>query len=81
MELGWGQDGTRLVLHDFRIYYTLHWVCVITSERNWGTATKTESDANWGAAAKAANMLAHQNVSHPMELQYHSGPLRTGSSS
>ena len=34
------EGGTTLVLHDLRTYYTLHWVCMITSGCNWGTCVQ-----------------------------------------
>jgi len=43
MKMGCSGNGITIVTHNFCIYYTLHWVCMITSRCNQGAAAEADA--------------------------------------
>jgi len=58
----WG--GTRLVTHDLRTYYTLYFLCTITSVHNQGAAAKAYAIGEHWIESGAVDTIGEQQLKH-----------------
>ena len=74
-------DGTRLVTHDLRTYYTLYFLCTITSVHYQGKAAKADAiGAHW-IESGAVDTIGEQQLKRMQLGKQQLKQLQTGSSS